>query len=128
LNRYSIQNYASIRRRRDKGIFLAEPSQRLDRIGFVLDAHESRWEKGFAALERFKAHKGHCRVPWSDIEGKFRLGQWVALQRKAKDKMLQTEENLAVVARAFAESETHSRHATTRTLPSTWRHEHIAQL
>lgn len=87
-NGRSILTYGSIRRRKDKGIFPAERTQLLDRIGFVLDAYESRWEKGFAALVKFKARKGHCRVPWGHIEGKFRLGQWVALQRKAKDKML----------------------------------------
>src|ERR1019366_1771409 len=54
----------------------------------LLDAYESRWEKGFAALAKFKARKGHCRVPCRYIEGKFRLGRWVLLQRKVKDKML----------------------------------------
>jgi hypothetical protein len=88
LNGRSIQKYGSIKRRRDKGIFPAERTPRQDRIGLVLNAYESKWEKGFAALTKFNARKGHCRVPWSHIEGKFRLGQWAALQRKAKDKML----------------------------------------
>jgi hypothetical protein len=80
--------YGSIKWPKDKGILSAERRQRLDRIGFVLDADESRWEKGFAALAKFKARKGHCRVPCIHIEGKFRLGRWVLLQRKVKDKIL----------------------------------------
>lgn len=83
----SIPTYGSIKRWKDKGIFPAERTRRLQRFGFGLDAYESRWENGFAALARFKARKGHCRVSLRHIEGKFRLGRWVALQRKAKDKM-----------------------------------------
>ena len=87
-NRCQIRTYESIKLRRDEPIFPAERTQRLDRIEFDLDPYESRWEKGFAALAKFKARKGHCCVPWRHIEGKFKLGQWVTLQRKAKDKML----------------------------------------
>ncbi len=59
----------------------------MDRIGYVSNASDRRWEKGFAALATFKARKGHCCAPSRHIEGKFRLGQWVILQRKAKDEM-----------------------------------------
>jgi Helicase associated domain len=55
--------------------------KRLNAIGFVWDPHEYAWEKGFAALAKFKAREGHCRVPQSHIEGTYRLGQWVANQR-----------------------------------------------
>lgn len=88
LNGRPILTYGSIKPRRDEPIVPVERTQRLDRIAVDLDAYESRWEKGFAALVKFKARKGHCRVPWRHIEGKFKLGQWVALQRKTKDKML----------------------------------------
>ena len=87
-NECSIPTCGSIRRRRDQSVIAAKRLERLNRIGFVIDAYQTRWEKGFSALAKFKARKGHCRVPWRHIEGKFRLGQWVALQRKAKDKML----------------------------------------
>ena len=87
-NGRTIRTYKSIKLRRNAPIFPAEHTQRLDRIEFDLDPYESRWEKGFAALAKFKARKGHCGVPWSHIEGKFKLGQWVTFQRKSKDKML----------------------------------------
>ena len=60
----------------------------MDRIGYVLNASDRRWEKGFSALAKFKARKGHCRAPVRHFEGRFELGRWVALQRMAKDKML----------------------------------------
>ena len=47
------------------------------RLGRPKDA----WEKGFAALIKFKAREGHCRVRRLHIEGKYKLGQWVANQR-----------------------------------------------
>ena len=56
----------------------AERRQRLDAIGFVWDALESRWEEGFAALKTFKAREGHCLVPADHVEGTFKLGQWVS--------------------------------------------------
>ena len=87
-NGRQILAYGATKQRRDEPIFPAERTRRLDRIKFDLDAYQSRWEKGFAALAKFKARKGHCRVPWRHIEGKFKLGQWVALQRKTRDKML----------------------------------------
>jgi hypothetical protein len=58
-----------------------ERKQPLDAIGFVWDALESGWEEGFAALMTFKAREGHCRVPQSHIEGKFKLRTWVGSQR-----------------------------------------------
>ena len=42
----------------------AERKQRLEGIGFVLgEKREDDWEKGFAALMKFKARTEHCRVP-----------------------------------------------------------------
>lgn len=87
-NGHSIPTYVSGKRRSYKTKFSAERRQRLKRIKFVLSVSERNWEKGFAALERFKARNGHCRVPRNHIEGKFRLGRWVFLQRDAKGRML----------------------------------------
>jgi hypothetical protein len=44
-----------------------------------------RWEKGFAALAKFRARKGHCLPSSRHIEGKFKLGVWVRTQRHYKD-------------------------------------------
>ena len=68
-------------------IMSASRRQQLNAIGFVWDEIESRWEKGFAALSVFKAREGHCLVPLSHIEGTFKLGQWVNVQRTNRDKM-----------------------------------------
>ena len=46
-----------------------------------------RWEKGFAALFRFRARKGHCCPSRYHIEGKFKLGTWVITQRYCKDNL-----------------------------------------
>ena len=44
-------------------------------------------EKGFASLTKFKTREGHCLVPASHIERKFKLGQWVTILRRTKNKM-----------------------------------------
>jgi helicase associated protein len=46
---------------------------------------EQAWQRGFSALKKFKRREGHCRVPRFHLERKFKLGQWVAVQRYSKD-------------------------------------------
>jgi hypothetical protein len=43
------------------------------------------WQRGFSALKKFKRRERHCRVPRLHLERKFKLGQWVAVQRYSKD-------------------------------------------
>jgi Helicase associated domain len=64
-----------------------ERRQRLDAIVFVWDPLEEAWEEGFAALTTFKAREGHCHVPKPYIEGTFKLGQWIGVQRQRRDTM-----------------------------------------
>jgi Helicase associated domain len=59
----------------------------LDKFGFIWDALEARWEERFAALKKFKAREGHCKVPYNHIEDTYTLGPWVGRQRFAKDTM-----------------------------------------
>ena len=46
---------------------------------------EQAWQSGISALEEFKRREGHCRVPRHHLEGNYKLGQWVAVQRYSKD-------------------------------------------
>jgi len=47
--------------------------------------NKERWERGFAALSKFRARDGHC-CPWRHhVEGKFKLGSWVSVQRYRVD-------------------------------------------
>jgi Helicase associated domain len=48
---------------------------------------EDRWERGFAALSKFRRRKGHCFPSRHHLEGKFTLGAWVSRQRYVKDKL-----------------------------------------
>jgi len=45
---------------------------------------EAGWEEGFSALRTFKRQHGHCLVPRWHMQGKYKLGQWVAVQRYRK--------------------------------------------
>jgi hypothetical protein len=44
-----------------------------------------RWERGFATLSKFRRREGHCCPSRHHVEGGFRLGQWVSVQRYCKD-------------------------------------------
>jgi hypothetical protein len=62
--------------------------KRLNDIGFVWDPVADEWDAGFAKLEQFKTREGYCRVPTGHIEDGYKLGFWVALERKSRKLML----------------------------------------
>jgi Helicase associated domain len=68
--------------RHRKGLLPLERERRLDAIGFIWDLRSHNWEQGFITLLNFKRREGHCCVPQFHIEGKYRLGKWVATQRE----------------------------------------------
>jgi helicase associated protein len=47
-------------------------------------AHTAFWERGFAALCKFRAREGHCCPSRDHVEDAFRLGVWVDNQRSRK--------------------------------------------
>ena len=73
--------------RRRQALLPLERARRLNGIGFVWDPHNHSWEKGFIALLNFKRREGHCLVPQSHVEGKYKLGRWVATQRENRKVM-----------------------------------------
>ena len=62
-----------------------EQKKRLDTIGFVWNGRDFVWERGFAALLKFKRREGHCCPGRCHAEGRFMLGPWVSTQRYRKD-------------------------------------------
>jgi hypothetical protein len=46
-----------------------ERKRRLDKIGFVWNRRDHSWERGFAALAKFKQRERHCCVPILHREG-----------------------------------------------------------
>lgn len=60
-----------------------EQIQRLDVLEFVWDPHEPLWEKGFAALQAYRAKHGTSLVPENYVtEGDhYELGDWARAQR-----------------------------------------------
>jgi hypothetical protein len=53
----------------------------------AIKPHRDRWEKGYAALSKFRARQGHCCPSRHHIEGKYSLGPWVTTQRYCKEKL-----------------------------------------
>ena len=46
-----------------------------------------RWERAITALSNFRAREGHCCPGRHHIEGRFKLGQWVSVQRYLKGRL-----------------------------------------
>lgn len=72
-----------VRTQRTKMYQLAEKrKERLDKIGFVWDPFEAKWNAGYEALQVYKASFGNCLVPISFIDADgLPLGSWVHTQR-----------------------------------------------
>lgn len=70
-----------------KNKIAADKLKKLNDLGFVWDAIEFNWQKGFEELIYYKNREGHCLVPIQHQENKFNLGIWVSTQRKQKDEL-----------------------------------------
>lgn len=84
--KYNLGSWVIIQRIRKEDLSV-ERKKRLDRIGFVWNWRDFAWEQGFAALLRFKAREGHCRVRGLHREREYKLGSWVAVQRRKQNVM-----------------------------------------
>jgi superfamily II DNA or RNA helicase len=49
--------------------------------GWAWNQLEDHWEQGFAHLVAFSSREAHTSVPQGYLDGEYRLGQWVAVQR-----------------------------------------------
>jgi superfamily II DNA or RNA helicase len=86
-NQFKLGNWV-VAQRVKKELLTDDRILLLDQIGFIWDPFACDWQEGFAALVRFKKREGHCRVPDKFIEGGFKLGGWVSVQRSKRDSML----------------------------------------
>jgi len=100
--------------------------------GWSWDARTANWEEAFEHLRHFVEREGHAHVPQGHVEGNYRLGSWVTVQRAFRAKgqlasdriarldalpgwawdarLVQWEEGFEFLSR-FAASEGHSRPA-----------------
>ena len=64
-----------------------ERQERLEALpGWIWAAFDANWEAGFAALLDYVAREGHARVPNLHVEGDFKLGSWVGMQRVKRER------------------------------------------
>lgn len=57
-------------------------AERLESVpGWLWDARAAAWNDGYATLLQFQRRTGHCQVSRGWLEGSYRLGQWVSVQR-----------------------------------------------
>ena len=66
--------------------YSAERLQELEKMGFIWNAVEYKWEEAFAQLQLFKEMHGHCDVSAREKFNGFALGTWVANLRSNKER------------------------------------------
>jgi hypothetical protein len=65
----------------------ASQVQRLTDAGFSFDPQAEQWERGYFALTQFHKNEGHCLVPQKHFQNGIKLGLWVGVQRRNKNKL-----------------------------------------
>jgi hypothetical protein len=70
------------RQGRKAGDLATEREAQLEGVtGWAWDMRDVAWDTGIGALSHFQARTGHCQVPSGWLEGDYRLGQWLGVQR-----------------------------------------------
>ncbi|MGG1650470.1 helicase associated domain-containing protein [Paenibacillus sp. NRS-1775] len=67
--------------RQRKNKLSQERIDRLNKINFVWEPNEKKWNDNFNLLLKYKVQNGHCDVPQNFIMDKKNLGKWVSIQR-----------------------------------------------
>ncbi len=85
---FKLGNWVSVQREhRKKSKLTDERIKRLDELEFIWDPRTAQWEESFAALQSFRSRVGHCDVAEKVIESGVKLGKWVIMQRRRKDRL-----------------------------------------
>jgi superfamily II DNA or RNA helicase len=82
---FKLGNWVGKQRKAENGLS-EERRKRLDDMGFVWNAFSTNWEHEFSVLKLYKDRVGDCRVPLNHIENGVRLGRWVNIERKRKNR------------------------------------------
>ena len=83
-----LGNWVSVQREHRKRKKLNdERIMQLDELEFSWDPRTAQWDEGFAALKNFSLREGHCDVTEKFVEDGVKLGRWVIMQRRRKDRL-----------------------------------------
>ena len=88
LNNFNLGSWVFNQRQLLKnGLLQQGRVERLNSLGFSWNARSDQWEEGFAALRKFHAREGHCRVVERILIDGLNLTNWVRNKRHKKGKL-----------------------------------------
>ncbi len=76
-----LGNWVQLLRQKKKGVggsLSQEQIDRLEKLGFVWNLFDTKWDQQYEELCKFQKKHGHCNVP---KDGEHQLGYWVSKQR-----------------------------------------------
>ena len=86
---------ASQRRKKSKGKLPEEQAKQLEELGFVWNVLGEQRERALRRLANYNLEHGDVNVPWAYVtDDGFKLGVWVAGQRRSKSKGQLAEEHV----------------------------------
>ena len=83
---YALGQWVGVQSKNAKrGTLSVERTERLNKLGFVWDVNEAKWERAFALLKVYKDIKGDCLIERREKYNDFGLGSWVSVQRRSRE-------------------------------------------
>lgn len=73
--------------RQTKSKLSAEQLQGLERLGFVWNVLDKRWNEGLAMLQSFRQEHGDQRITKSTVHRQFPLGKWLDIRRNQRQSL-----------------------------------------
>ena len=86
-NGIQLGSWISVQRLiKKKGKLAHERVRRMNNLGFVWDVLSEQWEQAFSAAKKFYKREKHWDIPDDHIEDGVKIGNWVGVQRGARNK------------------------------------------
>ena len=79
--RGEYKDYMALKEKKRDDPLKEERYARLEKLGFVWNRHDARWEEQLEMLKEYHNACGHSNVPYYHKVGDINLGQWCAKQR-----------------------------------------------
>jgi len=91
---FNLGYWVTNQRRFKNRLSLLKQSRLESLLGWMWSPNDVRWQHGFSVLETFVAREGHSQPTVIHIENGYKLGSWVAEQRRNQERLTPERKSL----------------------------------